>query len=201
MTGRPCHRLCLRDLRCNAAGVTSIEFALIAPVFFFFLIGSIDLAQAAYGSSVLNGAVQKAARDSTLETSNTTVADNMVKGMISPILPGATLTSVRTSYYDFVDVGRPEKWNDSNNNGICDNGETYVDENENNNWDSDVGIAGNGGANDVIVYSVTVKYKTLIDVPIIPRSWINRTLKATTIKKNQPFANQHGYGSTARICI
>ncbi|MEQ1542566.1 MAG: TadE/TadG family type IV pilus assembly protein [Novosphingobium sp.] len=200
MIRRPRHLRPLGRLVADRDGVTALEFALIAPTFMFMMIGSLDLGQMAYGSVLLNGAVEKAARDSTLETANTSAADTMVKGMVSPILPNANFTSTRTSYFDFVDVGRPERWNDGNADGTCNNSEAYVDENINGHWDNDIGLDGNGGANDVIVYKVTVKYKALIQIPLIPTAWYNRTLSATTVKKNQPFAYQEGYGSNSGVC-
>jgi TadE-like protein len=189
-----------RLLARNESGVSILEFALIAPVFLTLVIGIFDLGQMAYGISVLNGAVEKAARDSALETANTQTADNMVKAQVKSIFPGATFRSTRTSYYDFVDIGRPEKWNDANNDGSCNNDEAFVDENGNGGWDRDIGQDGNGGANDVIVYRFTVTYKPIFAVPFMPEMWSTRSLTATAIRKNQPFATQDGYGSQAGVC-
>ena len=184
----------------DATGAVLIEFALVAPVFLMLIMGTFDLGQMAYGKSVLEGAVQKAARDSALETSSTLVADNTVKNIIGPILPGAQLTTTRTSYFDFVDIGRPERWNDGNNNGQCDNNETYVDENSNGDWDKDIGVTGNGGASDVIIYTVVVKYTPVFRIPFMPAKWYERTLTSTAVRKNQPFAQQTALGSNSGIC-
>lgn len=184
----------------DTGGAVLIEFALVAPVFLMLIMGTFDLGQMAYGKSVLEGAVQKAARDSSLETSSTLVADNMVKNIISPVLPGAEITTVRTSYFDFVDIGRPERWNDGNNNGKCDYNETYVDENSNGVWDQDIGVQGNGGASDVIIYTVSVKYTPVFRVPFMPANWYERTLTSTAVRKNQPFAQQTALGSNSGIC-
>lgn len=151
----------LATLPTDRDGAGSLEFALIVPVFLSLLLGVIDLGQMAYGASVLNGAVQQAARNSTLENANTTTADQMVRNLVSPILPGVTVTSTRTNYYDFSDISRKEKWTDSNGNGTCDNGEPYVDENGNGRWDRDIGQDGNGNANDVVDYTVTATPCTL----------------------------------------
>jgi hypothetical protein len=199
MISRP-HLPLQEQLSCDQRGVSTIEFALVAPVFLMLIIGIFDLGQMAYGLSVLNGAVEKAARDSALETSNTETADNLVKSQIKPIFPGATYRSTRTSYFDFVDIGRPEKWNDGNNDGDCGDGEAYVDENANGQWDRDIGTDGNGGANDVVVYRFAVTYKPIFAVPFMPENWQNRTLTSTSIRKNQPFATQDGYGSNAGTC-
>jgi Flp pilus assembly pilin Flp len=189
-----------RDFTRNSDGISAIEFALVAPVMLMLVIGIFDLGQMAYGTSVLNGAVEKAARDSALESTSTTTADNLVKAQVKPIFPGATFSSNRTSYYDFVDIGRPEKWNDGNNDGECNDGEAYVDENDNGQWDEDVGQQGNGGASDVVVYRFTVSYKPIFAVPFMPQNWQQRSLTATAIRKNQPFALQGEYGSNAGTC-
>jgi TadE-like protein len=184
----------------DSSGAVIIEFAIVAPVFMLLIIGCLDLGQMAYAKSVLEGAVQKAARDSSLETASTLQADNMVKNMIGPVLPGSTITTTRTSYYDFVDVGRPERWNDANNNGTCDHNESFVDENSNGDWDEDIGVSGNGGASDVIVYTVNAKYNPVFRIPFMPATWAERTLSATAVRKNQPFSLQAAMGSNSGIC-
>lgn len=189
-----------RRFRLDQRGVSATEFALIAPVFLTLLIGILDVGQMGYGNAVLNGAVQKAARDSALEGANTDAADAVVKQIVDPVFPKATYTSRRISYYDFADIGRPERWNDGNNNGTCDNNEGYVDENGNGDWDADIGVDGNGGANDVVVYSVTATYEPVFKVPFIPARWNERSVTGSAVKKNQPFADQQEYGSTAGTC-
>lgn len=196
----PRRTLPLARLAVDSRGVTAVEFALLAPVFFMFLIGLMDLGQSIYGQVVLNGAVAKAARSSSLETADTTQADAQVSSLVGKVLPGAAITSKRENYYDFNDVGRPEKWNDANNDGTCDNGESYVDENGNGNWDEDIGREGNGSANDVVVYTVTASFDPLFKVPFLPEVWSRRKLTASTVTKNQPFANQDGYGSNSGTC-
>lgn len=203
VAARPIGQAALRlaaALKRDQRGVSALEFALVSPLFLTLLIGVFDIGQMAYGTAMLNGAVQKAARDSSLESANTATADSMVSEMVAPVLPGATFTSKRTSYYDFADIGRPEKWNDANNDGTCNSGELYVDEIENGRWDQDVGASGNGGANDVVVYSVSVTYDPTFKIPFLPEQWATRTLKSTAIKKNQPFANQKAYGSNSGMC-
>lgn len=189
-----------RALRTDRRGVSATEFALIAPVFLTLLLGILDVGQMGYGNALLNGAVQKAARDSALETVNTDLADEIVKQIVSPVLPNATYSSTRTSYYDFTDIGRPERWNDANNNGTCDNNEGYIDENENSVWDADIGVDGNGGANDVVVYSVTATYEPVFKVPFLPERWRTRSVTGSAVKKNQPFADQREYGTGAGVC-
>ncbi|MBV1691210.1 pilus assembly protein [Novosphingobium sp. G106] len=181
-------------------GLAAIEFAIVAPVFCLLLMGIFDIGQMAYGRSILSGAVEKAARSSAMETADTTAADLMVQNAIKPILPGATFTSTRAAYVDFSDVNRAEKFTDTNNNGTCDAGEPYVDENRSGHWEADVGISGNGGANDVVLYTVTVNYKPVFRVNLLGNTTETRTMVAYGVRKNQPFATQRGYGSSAGTC-
>jgi Flp pilus assembly protein TadG len=184
----------------NREGVAAIEFAMIAPVFLVLLMGMLNVGQTAYGIAVLNGAVQKAARDAALEGADTQEADAMVKKMAGPIFPGATFVSKRTNYYDFSDIGRPEKFNDANNNSNCDNGEVFIDENRNGDWDRDVGRDGNGGASDVVVYTMEVQFKPVFRIPFSPDKWTMKSLSASALKKNQPFSDQEEYGTSSGTC-
>jgi hypothetical protein len=181
-------------------GNTIVEFSIMAPVFLLLLLGTFDIGQMVYGRAVLHGAVQEAARNSSLETSNTEEADEKVESAIMPVLPGATMETSRVSYFDFNDVGRPEAWNDSDDSGTCDNGESFTDENRNGAWDADVGQSGNGGAGDVVLYTVTVTYTPVFNVPYLHNHDGTRTFSATAVKKNQPFAEQEEYGSDAGVC-
>jgi hypothetical protein len=196
-------RLTLRALRHLAAaegGAAAIEFAIVAPVFFLLLLGFADIGHMAYARAVLNGAVEQAARSASLETGDTTVADNIVKNAMKPIIPSATIATSRKSYFDFADVERPEKFTDNNHNGTCDNGEPFVDENRSGAWESDVGKAGNGGAGDVILYTVTVTYKPIFTAKFISNWNSTRTLTAVGVRKNQPFAAQGDAGSSTGTC-
>lgn len=189
-----------RRLRQDDRGVTVVEFALIAPTFLLLLLGTLDIGQMVYAQSVLNGAVQSAARDASLEGGDTDAADDLVLARVAPIMPGVELDTSRRSYYDFADIERPEQWNDSDDNGICNDGEAYTDENANGQWDDEIGQDGNGGANDVVIYTVRATYEPIFKVPFLPESWEMRTLESTAIKKNQPFSNQTEYASTAGTC-
>ncbi|AKH41532.1 Flp pilus assembly pilin Flp [Altererythrobacter atlanticus] len=189
-----------RALSRREDGTAVMEFGLIAPVFVILLMGIYDLSHMVYARSVLAGAVERAARDSSLEGGDTDVADQIVEDAIRPVLPGVDLDPQRLSYFDFADIGRPEQFDDENGNNVCDNGEAYVDENRNGIWDADIGVANNGGAGDVVIYTVTATYSPLFKIPFMPEMWNERTLTATAVKKNQPFANQLGYATTAGTC-
>lgn len=190
----------LRRLLRDARGAALMEFAFVLPAFMILLFGVLNVGQMVYGKVLLSGAVTEAARGATFETADVSVADARVQSIVEKILPGVEITSTRTSYYDFPDIGRPEKWNDLNHNGTCDNSETYTDENRDGEWNPDVGSDGNGGANDTVVYSVEATYSPLFKIPFAPQDWSTTTIEASTVKKNQPFALQAEYGTSAGSC-
>jgi Flp pilus assembly protein TadG len=192
-------RGCRGELRKDCAGAALLEFAFTAPLWILLVMGTLDMGQLAYAKAVLNGAVQDAARNASLETGDTDTADAMVQRQVSRIAPGAHVSSSRVSYYDFADIGRAEAWDDDNSSGTCDNGEAYTDENDNGQWDADVGVSGNGGADDVVMYTVTVQYERLFKIPLTPGG-TTRTITGTSVRKNQPFADQESLGSTVHTC-
>jgi hypothetical protein len=181
-------------------GIAATEFGLMAPVFILLMMGLFDLGHMMYARAVFEGAVEKAARASSLETGDTAAADQMVENLVKPVLPGVEINPVRKSFYDFPDIDRPEEFSDENGNDICDDGEAFVDENRSGSWEANIGQDGNGGSSDVVMYTVTATYSPVFKVPFMPDFWNERSLKATAVKKNQPFGNQEEYGTTAGTC-
>lgn len=190
----------VRRLIADEQGTSVMEFGLMITVFMTLLLGLFDLGQMAYANAILKGAVQDAARSSSLETSNTAAADLEVAAAVRAVAIDAAVTSTRVSYFDFEDVERPESWNDEDGDGLCNDGEAYTDENRNGRWDEDIGTAGNGGAGDVVIYTVKIEYDPLFPNPFIPGGTSKRELSASSVKKNQPFADQANYGSDAGVC-
>lgn len=190
----------LRRLMRDETGTSVLEFGLIVVVFMTLMLGLFDLGQLAYTNSILRGAAQQAARSSSLETANTVAADAAVLDIIRTVAPDATVTASRVSYFDFEDVERPETWEDDDNDGVCNDGELFVDENANGQWDSDVGKSGNGGAGDVVIYTVTVSYSPLFPNPFMPGGATTREITSSAVKKNQPFADQASLGDSAGVC-
>jgi len=191
----------LRRVLRGQQGLAATEFGLIAPVFILLVMGMFDIGHMTYARVVFDGAVERAAREASLETGDTDEADAMVLRIVNPVLPGVELETERTSYFDFADIARPEQFTDANGNDVCDNGEAYIDENGSEEWEADVGVSGNGGANDVVVYTVRATYEPLFKVPFMPEAWVDRSLSASAVKKNQPFGDQPAPATTARTCV
>ncbi len=151
-----------------------------------------DMGYNYYIQSQLQGAVLSAARDSGIQGAEARRAaiDNRVTDAVQDIVPEATVTFGRRSYAKFADVEQPEDYTDINANSICDDGEPFEDANGNGMWDQDRGIAGMGGARDVILYSVTISYRRPFGVTQIIGLPQDFSTTATTVLRNQPWAAQ-----------
>jgi Flp pilus assembly protein TadG len=186
-------------LRRDRRGATIIEFALILPVMLVLIMGLGELAYQAYIQSILSGAVQKAGRDSSLQGGalQTAAIDLAVMNVVWAAAGRATYSSVRKSYAQFGYIA-PEPFTDTNHNGVRDPGECFSDINGNGSWDADPGASGQGGANDVTVYTMTIAYPRIFPTALIGWSG-TATLSATTVLKNQPYATQTA-GTVKTLC-
>ena len=196
------------NIATDEEGATLVEFAIIAPTFLLLLMGILDFGFNAYMRSIVDGAIQEAARDSTLEGAAvggaTDLIDQRLAESIQNLLPNLPVLAndtdldstnngikiKRLSYFDFADVNRPEAYTDSNGNSECDNGEPFEDENSNGVWDADVGEEGLGGARDVVLYTVDVKYDRLFPLYGLMKLSQDVTVSASTVLQNQPYAQQ-----------
>jgi Flp pilus assembly protein TadG len=151
-------------------GGTALEFAFIAPVFLTILMGGMDFGHTLYVQTVIQGVVQKAARNSALENGAQATGpgsqaqiDSRVRGSIAEINNQANVQITRRFYRTFstAAAAQAETFTDNNANGTCDNNEPYTDANRNNSWDSDGADAGQGGARDVTVYKVVTTYPSM----------------------------------------
>ena len=101
---------------------------------------------------------------------------------------------------DNFDVGNMRAYVDSNNNGVYDSTkDCFTDVNGNGVWDADPGISGQGGANDVAIYTFTVNYPRIFPVFALMGLGSAVTLTASTVLKNQPWATQATY-TPKQIC-
>ncbi len=191
----------LRRLLKSTSGVSVVEFGFTAPLFVAMVFGTLELGYGIYASSVLGGAVQAAGRNSGLENAqdDQTAIDDMVADQVSAVVPSADLTFTRQNYQEFTDVGRPEDFDDANNNLEYDDDECFTDENDNETWDEDVGADGQGGANDVVLYTVNMKFDRFIPVGGFFGLTDQREYTVRTTLRNQPFSTQ-GDRTERQIC-
>lgn len=192
----------LSRLRRDRRGVTLVEFALIFPVTALMMMGLGDLLYQMYVKQLLSGAIQKAARDSAIQggAQQTAAIDARVLQMMTGIMrlptpscapnpPSGTYCSTRVSYATFGAVG-PEPFDDDNGNKQRDPGECFTDVNGNGVWDAEPGTTGQGGANDVTLYRISITYPRIFPVARLLGVPQYQTTSAQTLLKNQPYATQ-----------
>ncbi len=181
-----------RRLRRDSKGTTLIEFAIIAPAFLTLLMAVFDLGYRAFIHSTLQGVVHKAARDGTLENGSADEVrlNRKVEDLVRPLVANGEFKFDRKNYQSFTRAGSQEKFTDSDADNFRDPGECFEDENGNAQWDADSGSAGQGGADDITKYNVTVEFPRIF--PLYGMLGWTRTQKvsATTVIRNQPFDNQ-----------
>jgi len=174
-------------------GATIVEFALVAPVMLLMLMGLFDLCYQAYVQSILTGAVQAAGRRGTLEGNSTTAAgdalDEAVIRQMRTVANNLRWKSSRKFYRSYSNISA-EPFDDANHNGQYDVGECYSDINNNLRWDSDPGNTGQGNANDVTVYTMTVTYPRLFPLTGFMGLPTTQEISASTRLKNQPYGSQ-----------
>tara|TARA_R110000782_G_scaffold78276_2_gene154880 strand:- start:25904 stop:26530 length:627 start_codon:yes stop_codon:yes gene_type:complete len=200
--------LLLRRAKDDARGATLVEFGFVAPIFCLLLVGVMDVGHTLYMRAVLQGVVQKAARDSGLENGSESTRqaeiDARIHDSVVKLHNGANVDITRRYYRTFekASAATAESFTDTNANGTCDNGEPYQDDNNNNVWDSDGGDAGQGAAKDVVVYTADVSYPRIIPLQNFIPSYPDIVhVKAVTVMANQPFGEQSQYAApTVRNC-
>lgn len=182
-------------LLADREGAAIVEFAVVAPVMLLALMGMFDMGYNIYTDALLQGAIQKVARDSTIEGAGTNgpALNARVKATIRDLVPSAEPVFSRKAYSSFSDISQPEDFTDipaagdTAGDGICNHGESFEDANGNGTWDADRGIAGFGGARDAVLYTVTVTYPRPFPVYRFIGQSDTFTMQATTVLRNQPY--------------
>ena len=181
--------LLTRDKR----GATAIEFAMIAPVLFMLTLGTIELGICFAADILLRNATYTAARvGRTGYVAENTTRDDMVRNLIanqSSVLMDASKLNISSKVYGgFGQIHQPEPFNDVNNNGRRDNGESYTDVNGNGQYDTDRGANGLGGSSQIVIYTVT--YPWTFFTPLIGKLFSSSgtiDLSATAVIQNEPY--------------
>jgi len=183
----------LRRLALNRDGVAALEFALGAPVVVLSVTGLIELSMVLFVTSLMEGGIRDASRfgitgyippGTTREAQIRKIVGDATVGLID--MDAAVIETL--VYPSFNDVGKPEPFTDTNGNGNYDTGEPYTDINGNGQWDSDMGAAGLGGPNDIVLYKITTDWRlmTPLMVPLMGSDG-KMTLSASVAVRNEPF--------------
>lgn len=190
----------LRRLAADSDGIAITEFAFVAPTFLLLLMGVFDYGFALYADSVLQGAVQNGARRASLENTLWTDIEAQVNKEVRNVVPTSdpnteiTFTLDPSYYQNYNDIKLPEDFTDKERagvkNGVYDPDECFVDRNSNGVWDQDVGLAGRGGAQDVVSIKASLTYKRIFPFWKMIGQPDQQTLTATSYLRNQPFSAQ-----------
>jgi Flp pilus assembly protein TadG len=189
----------IKRLRADKRGATLVEFALLLPLIMVVSMGLLDFAHRFFSKAMFEGAVQKAARDATLESgasvASNTLIDKKVKDNFKEVNGSVTdsnFTFTRRNFKDFTNSGKMEPSTGPGGQCAPPSGGTtytYVDINNSNTWD-DGAQGGQGGANDVVLYTATVTYRSLFPVNSLFGASQYQTIKASTVLRNQPYNSQ-----------
>lgn len=199
----------LRRFVRDEQGATIVEFAIIALPMCTLLMGGLDLGYQSYVRSTMQGALNDAARkaavrDPSFTTEGDTVeekVENYILNVTNKVAVNAEIDVTMQSYFDFSDIGNPEKlMTDNNGNGQYDDddGDCYEDANGNGEYDTDAGSDGIGGADDVVLYTATISAPRLMPIhAFLPT--LGETIEFTleTAVRNQPYDAQ---ATAAVIC-
>ena len=183
----------IKRLRREEEGATLVEFGFVAPVLVLMIMGIFDIAHTQYTRSLVNGAMQKAGRDLTLESAGSQEAniDQSVIDQVQNVVPStASVTLEKLSHFDFSDIGEAEEYDDDNGDGVCNNNEVYVDANNNGQWDANRGQSGIGGARDAVLYTAVVRYDRLFPMAGLAGLPEQVEVRSSTVLRNQPFDEQ-----------
>ena len=189
-------------------GATLTEFGLLIPVLALLLVGALDVGHSLYMRTLLDGAIQKAARDSGLENGTVAATQTTIDGRVRTQLRKLGLDdseiTIRRRYYrtfSAASAAQGEPYTDTNGNGACDAGEPYEDRNNNNTRDADGADGGQGGAKDTVVYTVSVDYDRMFPLASFIGVPERMQMSGSTVMNNQPYGDQGSYAApTVRNC-
>lgn len=180
----------LRRLRGAKEGAAAVEMAIVAPFFFAFMIGTIEVALVMFTNVAIEAAVRDGARygvtgsnpdGMTREDRLRQIISERTFGFVQPSSDDITMTV----YPSFAAAGIEEPYEDANGNGKWDAGEPFTDQNGNGSRDG--GTPGMGGSGQVVMY--TISYELPLIGPMVNDLFGVRTLNLSTrvVVRNEPW--------------
>ena len=132
------------------------------------------------------------ARDASTGEMNAAEIEQQVNGGLDDLVLKDAVISVSTeSYFDFTNIGKPEKLTvDNNGNGEVDPGDCFIDNNDNDVFDTDYGIAGTGGPDDIVNYKIEIVTPRLFPLASMIGLDETMTISNSTAVRNQPYGAQ-----------
>ena len=169
-----------------------IEFALLAPVFFYMIFGIIEIFSFMLADGILESAVRQAGRSGLTGYNPAGVSrEDFIRQQVEDrvfFINADNLDFETLIYSSFSNINQPEPFTDSNHDSYYDIGEPYTDINANGQWDDDMGVAGSGGAGDIVVYKLRYTWEFM--TPFIGAFLSDdgtMDIVANAVVKNEPF--------------
>lgn len=176
----------------DQSGATLVEFGLVAGPFLLMLLGIMDLGYRGYVDTVSESVLHRVARDASIGgMTQAEIEQQVTEGLDDLVLNNAVITVTTESYFDFTNIGKPEKLtSDSNRNGEVDAGDCFIDNNGNGVFDTDLGIRGTGGPDDIVNYEIEIVSPRLFPLASMIGLDETMTISNRTAVRNQPFGAQ-----------
>lgn len=181
----------MRRLFRDTRGATIVEFAIILPVMCGLIMGGLELGYRTYMGAIIQGALLDAARLASVGNKTGTEIDTFIKDRVHALGNRSQVKTIeKQSFYNFSNVGRPEKiTSDTDPIGTYNATDCYEDANNNGVYDTNL-TTGLGTADDIVRYTVTVEYPNILPVNKLLGFGARTTIIATTVLRNQPFTSR-----------
>lgn len=172
-------------------GITTIEFALVAPVLMMLILGIIEFSLIMFTMASMESATANTSRlGKTGYTppgvSRQDTIINNIRARTAGLLNPNLIQITTTIYPNFNNVGDEEPYTDSDHNNQYTLGEPYTDINGNGHWDADMGRAGLGEPGDIVVYNVLYPWPVFTP-PLRPILGNTYNITVRSVVKNEPF--------------
>lgn len=201
-------------LRRDDRGTYIVEFAMISLPMFTLLLGAVEIGYYSYAKARTEGLLREVSRLASTGafTTDTTTNDSdddseggkedadsgptaleLITEYIETgvqDIPGAEFDVDVRSYKSFRDIKQPEPLVSDVEpiGGTPGVGDCYIDVNDNDQWDEDIGVAGVGGAEDIVYFGLQVSYAPLFT---LSKTFAGEemAIDINAAIKNEPFAN------------
>lgn len=197
----------LRTLRRDERGVAALELGILIIPLSAVLLGILDMGYGMYLRSTLQGAINDVARQAVVENpefaGTGTLESRMsteIRSRLAGLAEDGDWNLEVASFNEFSRIGVPEKLvTDRNRNGRydednpstpADEGDCWIDLEENGEYDTDPQRDGIGGADDIVLYTATMVKERFLPMAELIGMEPNYNIVVQATVRNQPYANQ-----------
>jgi Flp pilus assembly pilin Flp len=182
----------LSRLRRDDEGATLMEFGLIAGPLIALLFGIMEIGYQGYVDTMSKSIMHQVARQASVGGKSVAQIETEIKDGLDPLLLSNATVDVKVrSYFEFTNIGKPEKLTkDFNNDGDLDSGDCFLDGNDNGVFDVNTGRSGTGGPDDIVNYEITIVSPRVFPLTTLFGGSKEMTSYNATAVRNQPYGSQ-----------